>query len=102
MAERRFVKRGEYELFLDEDIYNAFLNGDRYRCVYVLWYGWHRLWQPRRERSGLMRRGALVRDQFGSVMLDLLVPECIAGRYTVKLQPQSVCSSAFMSFVVNV
>ena len=100
MAARRFVKAGEYELFLDEDIYDAFLNG-RYRRVYVLWYGWHRLWQPRRETSGLMRRGVLFRDQFGSVRLDLLLPECLEGLYTVKLVC-SVRARDSISFVVKV
>lgn len=102
MTERRFFRAGEYELFLDEDIYNAFLNESRrYSCVYVMWRGWHRAWQPSREAGERMRRGALFRNQSGHVMLDLLVPECLPGRYTVKLYP--VCSSDdFISFVVRV
>lgn len=98
MAERRFVKKGEYELFLDEDIYNSFLNGDRYRCVYVLWHGWHREWQPSREEREQTHRGALFRNHSDAVWLDLLMPE--SG--LVKLQPQPACSNDFISFVVNV
>ena len=101
MAERRFVKRGEYELFLDEDIYNAFLNGG-VRCVYVLWHGWHRLWQPSREVREQMYRGALFRDQSDSVVLDLFMPESVPSLQLVKLQPQPACLSDFISFVVNV
>lgn len=102
MAELRFVKKGEYELFLDEDIYNSFLNGDRYRCVYVLWHGWHREWQPSMEARERMHRGALYRDQSDGVILDLLRPVYMAALQVVKLQPQPVCSSDFISFVVNV
>ena len=101
MAERRFVKKGEYELFLDEDIYNSFLNRGRC-CVYVLWRGWHRAWQPSMEAREQMHRGALFRDQSDSVMLDLLTPERVACLQMVKLQPQEVCPSDFGSFVVNV
>ena len=101
MAERRFVKRGEYELFLDEDIYNAFLNGGP-RCVYVTWHGWHRLWQPSREAREQMYCGALFRDQSDSVVLDLFMPESVPALQIVKLQQQSVCSIDFISFVVNV
>lgn len=99
MAERRFVKKGEYELFLDEDIYDAFLNGDR--CVYVKWHGWHRLWQPSWEREAReqLHRGALFRDESGGVMLDLLTPERVACLQMVKLQPQSECSNEFISFI---
>jgi hypothetical protein len=101
MAERRFVKRGEYELFLDENIYDAFLNGGRH-VVFVLWHGWHRLWQPSREAREQTHKGALFFDRSGSVMLDLLTPELVACRQLVKLQPQSECSNEFISFIVNV
>ena len=102
MAELRFVKKGEYELFLDEHIYNAFLNEARYRCVYVLWHGWHRTWQPSMEARDQMHRGALFRDQSDGVILDLLRPVPMAALQVVKLQLQPVCSSDFISFVVNV
>lgn len=102
MAEHRFVKKGEYELFLDEDIYNSFLDGDRYRCVYVLWHGWHRVWQPSRDEREQMHRGALFRNHSDDVWLDLLMPESAPALRLVKLQPQEVCPSDFVSFVVNV
>lgn len=85
MAERRFVKRGEYELFLDEDIYDTFLNMGRCH-VYVLWHGWHRLWQPSRESSEQLYRGALFRDRHGSVQLDLLMHGSAVERSVVKLK----------------
>ena len=101
MAERRFVKKGEYELFLDENIYDAFLNGGR-RCVYVLWRGWHRRWQPNREAREQMHRGALFRDESDSLVLDLLMPERVPALQLVKLQSQYACLSDFVSFVVRV
>lgn len=86
MAERRFVREGEYELFLDEDIYDAFLNKLFDGSVSVLWHGWHRVWNPDRNMREQIYRGVLFRDRHGSVQLDLLMRGSAVVRSVVKLK----------------
>lgn len=95
MAERRFFRAGEYELFLDADIYDAFLNGVLDDCVSVIWYGWHRVYKS--DRSSTCFNGRLFRSG-GRVMLDLLLGR--TGRAVVTLSVVRARDS--ISFVVKV
>lgn len=95
MAERRFAKDGEYELFLDEGCYDAFLNGIFDDDVSVMWYGWHRVYKP--DRSSVRFNGRLFRSG-GRVMLDLLLGRIRRAVVTLRV----VRARDSISFVVKV
>lgn len=96
MSERRFFRAGEYELFLDEERYDAFLNGAPDDEVSVIWYGWHRVYKS--DRSSTCFTGRLFR-RGGCVMLDLL----LGGRWRASIvKLQVVRTRDSISFVVKV